>query len=253
MADKKNFKVLIVDDEPEARKLLKSLLVEFENVEVVGEATQAEEALYLLVEHTADLILLDINMPGKSGIDFICLLRKRNVDVPVVFVSAFKKYAIQAIRHCVYDFLLKPVSREDLKYVVEKFRMYNQKDLHDKLLEVLQSIKEETKIRINSRNSYILLNPSEIIYCCSEDGYTDIYLNSDKREVANSSLSQIESKVEGLNFFRLGRSILINQKYIRSIDKTSNTCVLKHNSHIWEVQAPLKSIREILTGNFNYA
>ncbi|MFW6257806.1 MAG: response regulator transcription factor, partial [Prolixibacteraceae bacterium] len=64
MAEKKTFKVLIVDDEPEARLLLNSLLEEIRYVEVVGQACHAEEALYLLIEHYPDFILMDINMPG---------------------------------------------------------------------------------------------------------------------------------------------------------------------------------------------
>jgi YesN/AraC family two-component response regulator len=102
--DKKDFNVLIVDDEPEARFLLSSLLSEIKNVRI-GEADNAEKALYYLVEHYPNLVFLDINLPDKSGIELVKLLRKRNVDVPVVFVSANKEFALEAIRNEVYDFI----------------------------------------------------------------------------------------------------------------------------------------------------
>lgn len=247
------FKVLIVDDEPEARLLLKSLLKEIHYVEVIGEAHHAKEALYLILEHYPDLVLMDINMPGKSGMELIQLIRKRNVDVPVVFVSAYKEFAVQAIKKEVYDFLLKPVDRKELKVVIDKYRRRNERDLPRRLMEVLDNIREDSKIRINSRYSYILIDPSEIVFCQTDGGYTIIYLSNGKEEVASASLSQIESMVEKWNFFKLSRSILINQDYIRQVDKSSDKCLLKSNSHTWELTASHKGISELLINGFQYA
>ncbi len=253
MDDNKKFKILIVDDEAIARLLLKSLLSEIPNVEVVGEASQAEEALYFMVEYYPDLVFMDINMPGKTGMELIHLIKKRNVDVPVVFVSAFKEYAVQAIRNGVYDYLLKPVGRAELMDIVEKYRRKNDRDWPRRLEEMLDKLKEETKIRINSRHSYILINSNEIVFCQTEDGYTVLYLTSGKEEVASGSLSQIEEMVANQNFYRLGRSVLINQDYIRSIDKTLDKCIMQSNSHIWQIKASHKAITELLSTSFNYA
>lgn len=253
MAEKKTFKVLIVDDEPEARLLLNSLLEEIRYVEVVGQACHAEEALYLLIEHYPDLILMDINMPGKSGIDLIQLIRKRNVDVPVVFVSAYKEYAVQSIKSGVYDFLLKPVDREELKGIIEKYRRLNERDLAGRLMEVLENIRENSKIRINSRYSYILIDPSEIIYCQTDEGYTILFLANGKEEVASATLSQIEVMVEKWNFYKLSRSVLINLDYVRKIDKSNDTCLLKSDSNIWEIKTSHKAINELLENSFHYA
>lgn len=247
------FKILIVDDEPEARYLLRSLLNEIKYVEVIGEASNSENALYLLVEHYPDLILLDINLPEKTGMDLVKLIRKRNIDVPVVFISAYEEYAIEAIRNGVYDFLLKPVDPEALKKLIEKHQRLNKKDLPSKLMEVLNSIKEESKIRINSNHSYILINPEEIVYCESEEGYTNILLTNGRTEISNSSLSQIESKMKNFNFHRLGRSFLINKDYISSVNKITDMCTFCVNEQTWEIKASHKSIKELLISNYNYA
>ncbi len=242
------FRIVIVDDEPEARILLKSLLSGINYVTVVGEADNVESALYSIVEHYPNLILMDINMPGKSGLDLVELLQSRNVDIPVVFISAFEEYAIKAIRNQIYDFLLKPVSFDDLKSTIDKYRRLNNKDLPGKLMEVLGSIKEESKIRINSRHSYILINPAEIAYGVAEDGCTILYLINGKKEISNSSLSQIESRVKGYKFYRLGRSVLINLDYVRSIKKDSDSVLLEFNDCKWEVFASHRSIKELLEG-----
>lgn len=247
------FKILIVDDEPEARALLAALLAEVKNVRVVAETDNAESALFKIVETYPNLVLIDINMPDKSGIELVRLLKSRNVDVPVVFVSAFEKYSIEAIRSEVYDFILKPVDKQVLHKIVEKYRRLNKKDLPGKLMQVLHSIKEKKKIRVNSRHSYILLNPDDIVHCTSDEGYISIQLSNGKSEVSNSSLTQIEHMVRNHNFYRLGRSTLINIDYVRSVNKASDSVVLRANSSNWELHASHKSIRELLQTRFNYA
>jgi len=253
MTVKKALKVLIVDDEPEARKLLNSLLKEIHHVEIVAEAAHAEEALYQLIKYYPDLIFMDINMPGKSGMDLIQLIRTRNVDVPVVFVSAYKEYAVQSIRNEVYDFLLKPLCRKELKQVVEKHRRQNEKDLPQRLAEILNNIKEDSKIRINSRYSYILVDPDEIVFCQTDDGYTSIYLSSGKQEVASATLSQLEEMLDKWNFYRLSRSELINLEYVRKVDRSGDSCLLRSNGQSWELKTSRRGITDLLLDIYNYA
>jgi len=251
--DRKEFSVLIVDDEPEARSLLKSLLSEIKNVCVIGEADNAEKALYFLVKHYPQLVFIDLSMPGKSGIEFIQLLKKRNVDVSIVIVSACKEYAIEAIRNEVYDFILKPVDPNELRKVIEKHQRLDKKSMPAQLMEVLNSIKEDSKIRISSNHSYVLLNSDEIVYCEANKGYTNIYLTNGKTEVSNTSLSQIANKLKNYDFFRLGRSILINKNHVRAINKTTNKCILCFNDTTYEINSSRKSIKDLLMNNYNYA
>lgn len=253
MTQKNVLKVLIVDDEPSSVLLLRSLLEEIPNVEIAGEANQAEKAFFMILERLPDLVFLDINMPGHSGTDLKNLLNKRMIDVPVVFVSANKEFAIDAIRNGVYDFLHKPVIKSDLIEIVEKYRSENRKLFHGKLVDIVNSIPEEIKIRINSQHSYILVNPLDIVYCRSFEGYTNIYLANGKKELASANLSQMEVMVERWNFYRLGRSLLINLDYIRKIDKTENKCYLKSSNGKWKVSSSQQAIKELLTSYYSYA
>jgi DNA-binding LytR/AlgR family response regulator len=171
----------------------------------------------------------------------------------VVFVSAFQDYAIKAIRSEVYDFVLKPADREQLKALIEKYKRRNRKDLPGMVMQVLSAIKEENKIRINSRHSYILLNPEEIIYCMAEDGYITIYLTNGRTEIANTSLTALEQKVNAHNFYRLGRSVLLNLDQVRCIDKIKNTICFSADKGETTIVASRNAIKELLFKVYNYA
>ena len=252
MAHKK-FKVLIVDDEPGSIALLRTMLKEIPNVEVIGEADHSEKAFYVILERLPNLVLLDINMPGHSGTELKKLLNKSLVDVPVVFISANKKYAVDAIRNGVYDFLPKPVIKDDLQRIIEKYQRLNHHFFPGRIVDIVNAIPEEVKIRINSQHSYILINPYEIVYCQSVEGSTFIYLTSGKKEVTNSNLTQIEEMVKRWNFYRLGRSLLINLDYIRKVDKSEDKCFFKKGSKTWEIDSPHQAVKELLSSNYFYA
>lgn len=250
---RKKFKVLIVDDEPGSLTLLRTMLEEIPNVEVVGEANDSEKAFYLILERLPNLVLLDINMPGHSGTDLKKLLNKSLVDVPVVFVSANKEYAIEAIRNGVYDFLPKPVIKDELREIIEKYQRLNHHFFPGKIVDVVNAIPEDVKIRVNSQYSYILINPYDIVYCQSIGGSTFIYLTNGKKEVANSNLTQLEQMLKRWNFYRLGRSLLINLDHIRKIDKVKNKCYFKKGSKTWEVNSPQQATKELLLSYYFYA
>lgn len=249
----KRFKVLVVDDEPTSVALLRTMLEEMPNVEVVGEADQSEKAFYLILERLPNLVILDINMPGHSGAELKQLLNKSLVDVPVVFVSANKDYAVEAIRNGVYDFLPKPVVRNELQRIIEKYQRLNHRFFPGKMIDIVNAIPEEIKIRINSQYSYILVNPYDIVYCQSIDGATYIQLANGKKEVANSNLTQLEEMMKKWNFYRLGRSLLINLDFIRKIDKSENKCYFKRGSKTWEIDTPGQATKDLLTSYYFYA
>lgn len=142
---------------------------------------------------------------------------------------------------------------DDLRKTIEKYRRLNKKDLPKKLMDVLGTIKEGRKIRINSRYSYILINPEEIVHCEAEEGYSILHLNTGKNEVSNTSLTIIENMLEGHHFYRLGRSGIINLNYVRSISKASDSVLLEYKNTKWEVFASHNAIKELLESSYNYA
>src|ERR1035437_6074164 len=114
-----NLKCIIVDDEPKSRNNLRDLVLEYcQQVDIVGEAASATEALRLIKKQAPDLIFLDIEMPGGSGFDLLKSLNSQNFEV--IFVTAFDKYGIQAVKFCAIDYILKPIDIFELSKAVEK-------------------------------------------------------------------------------------------------------------------------------------
>ncbi len=121
------------------------------------------------------------------------------------------------------------------------------------MVDIVNAMPEEIKIRINSQYSYILVNPNDIVYCQSIEGATYIHLANGKKEVANSNLTQLEEMMKRWNFYRLGRSLLINLDFIRKIDKSENKCYFKRGSKIWEIDTPNQATKDLLSTYYFYA
>ena len=113
----KTYKTIIVDDEPLARKDLKAVLAEFDQIEIIAEADGVPAARELLKIHKPDLIFLDIQMPGQTG---FVLLESISSHIKIIFVTAYDEYAIRAFEVNAQDYLLKPVDRDRLALTIER-------------------------------------------------------------------------------------------------------------------------------------
>jgi DNA-binding LytR/AlgR family response regulator len=224
-----NLTVLIVDDEKDSRDLLKLMLKDFGGVEVINEAENTESALFKFLGHKPDLVLLDLVMPGKSGIEFVELLKKQKIETDIVIVSAHSNMAIDAIKNEVYDFLLKPVSHSQLKNVINKVKKKKAESSTRKLDNILNNVKSETKLMLSSATSHLMIDPNEILYCEAKNSLTKIHLEDGSMELSNSSLGKLEEVLANYNFFRIGRSTLINLDKLWRATRTDNSCTLLAN------------------------
>src|SRR5438067_7912524 len=117
-----NMKAIIIDDERLARTELRKLLQEFPEIEIVDEASNAEEGLQKIENYNPDLIFLDIQMPGKTGLD---MLTELDHSPQVIFTTAYDEYALKAFEVNALDYLLKPIEPRRLADAIEKLRKSN--------------------------------------------------------------------------------------------------------------------------------
>lgn len=217
-------KTILIDDELKSRTNLRQLLLEYcPNVEVIAEAGSAVEALKLIRELSPDLLFLDIEMGEVSGFDLLKLLNGQQ-NFEVIFVTAFDKYGIQAVKACAIDYLLKPINILELSNAVEKaIIQINPKKENERLKELVANIDrgdDEQRIAIPLSDKIEFLAINKIIRLEAEGNYTHIYLDNKKQFLVCKTLKDYQELLENHNFIRTHQSHLINFRKISAYVKT---------------------------------
>jgi len=217
-------KSIIVDDESKSRNNLKLLLHEYcPAVEVVGEAESAARAMLLITEHQPDLLFLDIEMGELSGFDLLKLLNGKQT-FELIFVTAFDKYGIQAVKACALDYLLKPINILELSNAVDKaIHQIGPKKENERLRELIANIDrkdEEQKIAVPLADKIEFIAISKIIRLEAEGNYTHFYLENQKHYMVCKTLKEYQELLEMHQFIRSHQSHLINFRKIAAYVKT---------------------------------
>lgn len=202
------YKCIIVDDEPLARELIASHLVNFENFDLIDSFENALKAYTFLETNSMDLIFLDIEMPLLKGNDF---LKKLKNPPKVIFTTAYREYAIEGYELNVIDYLLKPITFDRFFVSIEKFK---------KLKMVHQEIKSlnESHIFVTSGSKNIKIVFDEILYVESLKDYITIHLENGKSHHIKQNISIFE-KLLNYNFIRIHRSFIIQTKKLTAYSK----------------------------------
>lgn len=219
-------KTIIIDDETKNSIQLKKLLLALcPQVSVAGMATNAEEGKQLILETKPDLVFLDIQMPEKSGFDLLSDLGDYNFEV--IFVTGFDQYALQAIKFSALDYLLKPIKAGELLTAVKKAEKrtthFQSSEQIRNLLTILETIpKEDHKLAIPFLKETRFINPYEILYCESVNGYTQFHLQSGEELLVSKGIAEYEEILAGHHFIRCHQSYLVNRRFIKSLLKQDN-------------------------------
>jgi len=203
---------LIVDDEAPAREELRYLLGEFDQVQVVGEATNAEEALTLLRSLAYDIVLLDIRMPGGSGIEVAEALRSGPHPPKVIFTTAYPDYAPEAFDLDAADYLVKPFDAERLGRALARAL--------EPVADIPAASEAEPsdplgRIPVQQGDRTVLVDASSIIFASAARGYSYLQLAGD-RVLVSYSLNELERRLKG-HFYRTHRSYLVNLDHVREL------------------------------------
>jgi DNA-binding NarL/FixJ family response regulator len=118
---------LIVDDERDARDRLRSLLEKFDQVEILGQAGEAEEAIEKTIKLNPHVVFLDVEMPRKSGFEVVNDLREKNLNPTFIIVTGYNQYAIKAIRNAAFDYILKPIDIDELREALDRYAVQRDK------------------------------------------------------------------------------------------------------------------------------
>lgn len=227
---------IIVDDEINNIEILKRYLDKFEGIlHLVGTAIHAEEATVLINDQKPELVFLDIQMPDKNGFDLLQALEKR--DFEVIFVTAYDKFGIQAIKFSALDYLLKPLNFVELETALEKaiskikLKKYNL-SLENLIQNLTNKQRKTHKIALPAGRETLYVSISNIIRCQADNNYTEIYLTDRRPIIISKTLKEYDDMLYAYGFIRTHQSHLINSEHILSINKGQSAYILMKDNSI---------------------
>lgn len=218
--------ILIADDEAPARRKLTTFLQGEKAVAKITEAGDGEEAIRLIKLQKPDLVLLDIQMPGKTGFEVIETIGVDQMP-PVVFVTAYDEFALQAFTVHAVDYLLKPFDRERfqiaLHRVIEQIELQqSQSNILGKLLQEVQPKQTYLeRLMVNVASRFILVPVSEILYLKADDKYIEVH-TTNKKYLIRNTLNDLEAKLNPAQFARINRSIIVRLNSIQELSPRSH-------------------------------
>jgi len=235
-------KALLVDDEVNNLASLEFLLHhDCEGVEVAGKVQNAGQAREWLLSHNADVIFLDINMPGEDGFQFLNSLPQQNFKV--VFVTAYNEYALQAIKASAVDYILKPINIDELKKAVEKVKLsLNSAIAGDQSRQLLQYLLETVgqktlpkKIALPQLGSINFIEVDDIISLQADSNYTIIHMKDMQKLVISKTLKDFEGLLDENQFARIHKSYIVNLRYIKEYSTIDGGIVKMADGNRWSI------------------
>lgn len=212
-------------------------------VSFVEIAEDTDVALLKIIDLNPDLVLMEYPLKGKTGDGIIKFIQSKLPETTIVFISVSKEYAAEAIRHKVYNYLLKPIVKTELGRILEKVQLRKQTNSLLRLNEIIENSKEKALMRFNTSKGFIIINPDEIIFCKADGSYTELHFTNKNIELTYLSLSKMEKILDFYNFMRISRSIIVNKNYIRKVYLTANKLVLSSNGEEYEIKGSRLQIR----------
>jgi two-component system LytT family response regulator len=208
-------KAIIIDDERLARQELKGLLANFKEIEVVGECSNAEEGKLKIEELKPDVIFLDIQMPGKSGLE---LIEEISALPEVVFVTAYDEYALRAFEVNALDYLLKPIQPNRLSETIKKLLAKEDKEAKK---EFNSPLDEEDQVFVKDGEKCWFVRLSNIRMFESEGNYVRVYFDT-YRPLILRSLNNLDTRLNQKAFFRASRKHILNLRWVETIEPWFN-------------------------------
>ena len=248
-------KTLIVDDEYPARRELRHLLEKYNDIQVVGEATNSGEALQLLSALDYAVLFLDVDIPGSNGLELCRQIRDWSKSPLVIFVTAHEKFAAEAFSVNAVDYLLKPVDPQRLEKAIRKVYQFLQAGELAPRTPGRPPEAEEKRhplglVPVEHRGKIILIEEKNIIYIYASGDYTYIKTAKEKY-LTRFTLKELENRLNPNLFFRCHRSYLVNIKKAKEVIPLYNgTLVLivddNEKSEVPVSRSQAKTIRKLL-------
>lgn len=214
-----NLKATIVDDEPSCSSRLQNLIEKnIPDIQIISVCHSVEDGLKSIAENKPHILFLDIELPDGTGFDLVTKLEEPEPEI--IFTTAYDKYALRAIKLSAVDYLLKPVSADELLQAVNKARIRLSKNIGQPVALLKQTLFQElNKIALPTGDGYRIVSINDIIRCEADSNYTRVILISAESILVSKTLREFDEMLSPLLFCRIHHTHLINLrqavKYIK--------------------------------------
>ncbi|MBU8892421.1 MAG: LytTR family DNA-binding domain-containing protein [Bacteroidales bacterium] len=225
---------IIIDDEKNAREALSKIIERYFNnkIKILQLADSVKEGVFAINKYRPDIVFLDIEMPEENGFklfDYFDIY-----DFEVIFTTAYKQYAIDAIKFAALDYLLKPINYIDLRDVLVRIeKKENRISNTDQIEAFLNNMTSESanfnKIALPTLDGFQMEKVNNIVYCQAEENYCKIFTTRNEAILVARTLKSIEELLPDELFFRIHKSHLVNMNYIKSYSKTDGYRIILEN------------------------
>ncbi|MES2426494.1 MAG: LytTR family DNA-binding domain-containing protein [Bacteroidota bacterium] len=248
-----SIKAIIVDDEVNNIENLQLIIAAYcIGIDVVATAQNVDDGLKAIALHQPDLLFLDIQMPHKSGFDLLAALPKINFEI--IFITAYDKYGIRAIKFSALDYLLKPIDIEEFKTAIakaqNKIETKKQNLNIENLLQYLKAgSREIPKIALPTLKEIMYVKVTDIIRCEAANSYTTFYLQNNEQVLVCKTLKEFAELLKPHHFIRTHQSHLVNINNIKSyLSEDGGTLLLNNLQKVPISRQNRESVKQALSG-----
>jgi two-component system LytT family response regulator len=228
-------KTVLLDDEFHSTEILEDLILKnLPQVEILAKFNEPEKALAFLKTNKVDLLFLDIEMPHLNGFELLEKLNEEGSLPSVAFVTAYDQYALKAFKYSAFNYLLKPVEKEDIIQLVTQFEQRNKHQQDEQLQYLISLFRKQNnfeKLVLSVQDGFEIIQVNDIIHIDSDSNYSTLYIENNKTIVIARTLKDFESTLKEKGFLRVHHSHLVNLSKITKFIKADGGYVLMSNGN----------------------
>jgi two-component system, LytTR family, response regulator len=225
-------KCIIIEDESKARQLLQTMLLDIDSsIEILASCEDLPSGVKAIRKYKPEVVFLDIELPGHSGLELLDFLNEDECDFSIVFTTGYSDFALQAFKLSAIDYLLKPIDPDMLEEAVIKAKKIEDRKNNISLQTLKQNLvnPNDKCISINLSNSTRFIRLKEIVMLQAEGSYCKIFLANGENILSSKNLKYYEERIGAIsNFFRSHKSYVVNLNFVKSFSKSEATLLLEN-------------------------
>ncbi len=225
---------VIIEDETPLRTLIKKLVKEVDPlINIIQECEDYSSALAVLSKSSADIIFLDINLPGGSGLDLLKALPDLNSEV--IFITAYNEYVLSAFEHSAVGFILKPIDKNKLEIAINNAKRRIKEKTNNNINELLKYIETNSntqKIGIPTQEGLTFVNTSDIIRCEGYNSYTKLHFKDGSEILSSYNLSRFQNILPENDFFKVHKSHIVAISFIEKYHSKDSIIVMNNGAEV---------------------